>query len=180
MTLINWAGLGTEETPIGDPVSYSVPDDKMKLPTQFDLGIGFGKTSVWSLGATILYQNTSDFGSRYNTIDNIQFEQAIRFSLGGYFIPNYKSFSNYLARIVYRAGVRHENTGLVINNKSITDTAFSAGFGFPIRGTFSNLNVLFEMGSRGTQSNNLVRERYLNVGFSLSFNDQWFQKRKYD
>jgi long-subunit fatty acid transport protein len=180
LTLINWAGLGTVETPIGDPVNYSVPDDKMKLPTQFDLGIGYGKNSVWSIGANILYQSTSDFGARYNTIDNVQFEQSVRFSLGGYFIPNYKSFSNYLARIVYRAGVRHENTGLVINNKSITDTAFTTGFGFPIRGTFSNLNVLFEMGSRGTQSNNLVRERYLNVGFSLSFNDQWFQKRKYD
>lgn len=180
LTLINWAGLGSEETPIGDATVYTVPDNKMKLPTKFDLGFGFGKSNVWSIGANVLFHNSSDFGTRYNTIDNIKFEKSIRYSLGGYYIPNYKSFSNYFSRVVYRAGVRYENTGLVINDKSITDTAFTAGLGFPIRGTFSNLNLLFEAGSRGTQSNNLVRERYLNVGFSLSFNDQWFQKRKYD
>jgi hypothetical protein len=29
-------------------------------------------------------------------------------SLGGYFIPNYNSFTSYAKRIVYRAGLKYE------------------------------------------------------------------------
>lgn len=178
LTLISWTSSGGE---IGiQDESLTVADTKLKLPSKFDFALGFGKKNHWSFGANVLMQNSSNFGNRYNEIDNVKFENATRYSVGGYFIPNYKSFTNYFQRVVYRAGFRYENTGLVINQKSITDTAITAGLGLPVRGTFSNMNLVFEYGMKGTQANGLVRERYFNVGFSLSFNDQWFQKRKFD
>lgn len=160
--------------------SLNVADSKLKMPSKIDFALGFGKKNQWSIGANVLVQNSSNFGNRYNEIDNVKFETATRFSFGGYIVPNYKSFTSYFQRVVYRAGFRYENTGLIINDKSIMDTAVTAGLGLPLRGTFSNMNLVFEYGKRGTQTNGLVQERYLNVGFSLSFNDQWFQKRKFD
>jgi hypothetical protein len=178
LSLISWTSSGGEIAVQEE--TLNVNDSKLKLPSKFDFALGFGKKNHWSLGANVLMQNSSNFGNRYNEIDNVRFENAMRYSFGGYYIPNYKSFTGYFQRVVYRAGIRYENTGLVINNKSITDTAITAGLGLPVRGTFSNMNLVFEYGTKGTQANNLVRERYFNVGFSLSFNDQWFQKRKFD
>lgn len=180
LALISWIIGGSESVIPGQTQDLQVADTKVKLPSKMDFGFGFGQTNKWTIGANLLFQNASNFGNRNNDITNVRFENATRFSLGGYYIPNYKSFSSYFDRVVYRAGLRYENTGLILNDKSITDTAATLGLGLPVRGTFSNVNFVFEYGSRGTQSNNLVRERYFNVGFSFSFNDQWFQRRKYD
>jgi hypothetical protein len=95
-------------------------------------------------------------------------------------LPNYNSFTNYFNKVTYRGGFRYENTGLVISNESIKEQAFSLGFGFPLGGTFSNLNIGAELGKRGTAKANLVQENFFNVMISLSVNDLWFVKRKYD
>ena len=82
--------------------------------------------------------------------------------------------------MVYRAGLRHENTGLIINNKSIEDSAVTFGLGLPISGSFSNVNLGMEYGRKGTKDANLIRENYINFIVSLSLNDKWFVKRKYN
>ena len=81
---------------------------------------------------------------------------------------------------MYRAGLRYENTGLVLQNKSITDAAMNVGFGLPLSGTFSNININFEYGKRGTTYYNLVEENYFNISIGLSLSDKWFIKRKFD
>ena len=113
--------------------------------------------------------------SRYSS-----FEDSKRFSLGGFYIPKYNSFTSYFDRIVYRAGLRYENTGLVLNNQSINDFGVTAGFGFPVGRNFTNLNLGVEYGQRGTTSKNLVRENYFNITIGLSFNDFWFKKRRFE
>ena len=104
---------------------------------------------------------------------------AIKYNIGGYYIPNYTSFSKYFQKITYRAGLRYENTGLIINNKSINDLGVTAGFGLPIIGVFSNINIGVEYGKRGTTSANLVQENYTNITIGLSLNDKWFQKKRF-
>jgi len=67
-----------------------------------------------------------------------------------------------------------------IKNETIRDYAFTAGLGLPLGGTFSNLNLGVEYGRRGTAKALLIEENYTNVILSLSLNDRWFIKRKYD
>ncbi len=90
-------------------------------------------------------------------------------SLGGYYIPKYMSFTSYLSRITYRAGLKFEKTGLVINNESINDFAFTLGIGLPLGGNFgvSNINLGLEVGKRGTTKANLIQENYVNIMVSL-------------
>ena len=45
---------------------------------------------------------------------------------------------------------------------------------------FSNLNVGFEFGSRGINSESLVKESFWALRIGLSLNDLWFIKRKYN
>ena len=101
-------------------------------------------------------------------------------SLGGYFIPNYNSFSNYAKRIVYRGGLRYEKTGLVVNGESINDMGVTVGFGLPITGVFSNVNLGLELGKKGTTKANLVEENYSKFSVGFSLNDKWFVKSKFN
>jgi long-subunit fatty acid transport protein len=165
---------------VDDEVEIQVANTKLKMPSKFSFGLGIGDTKKWIVGTELTFQGTSNFGNRFNDIDKVTYENATRFTVGGYYIPNYKSFTNYFERIVYRGGFRYENTGLVINNQPIEDAAVTLGLGLPLRGAFSNVNVGFELGNRGTQKGGLVREHYMNFSIGLSLNDRWFQKRKYD
>lgn len=152
----------------------------LTLPSRFSFGAGIGQTRKWFLGAEYTRQNTSQFSNPIFNVDNTTFEDASSFALGGFFIPNYNSFSNYFKRVVYRAGVRFEGTGLNINNESINEFGISFGVGLPVGGAFSNANIGFEFGQRGTTNQNLIQENFFTINISLSLNDRWFQKRKFN
>jgi hypothetical protein len=171
---------GTNEAVLGNVTDVPVADAHLKLPSKFTFGIGVGDTKKWIVGSEITFQSTSNFGNRFNDIDNVSYENATKFTLGGYYIPNYKSFSSFFERVVYRGGFRFENTGLVINNQPIEDVAATFGLGMPLRGAFSNINLGVEFGNKGTKNAGLVREHYMNFSIGLSLNDKWFQKSKYN
>jgi hypothetical protein len=171
----------TGETVV-DPQDIAVEDVTLKLPTRVAVGFGIGKVRHWLLGTEITFRNSSSMGNRfaYPELSNGTFENSQKYALGGYYIPDYNSFSSYFKRITYRAGMRYENTGLVVNDKPIDDMALTLGLGLPLRGTFSNINFGVEFGKRGTKAGDLVRENYTNFSVSLSLNDLWFIKSKYD
>ena len=152
----------------------------LTLPTKTAFGLGIGQPKKWFLGAEYTFLKTSEFSNRIVNIDNTTFVDAASISVGGFYIPRYDSFNKYLKRVVYRAGIRFEDTGLEINNESINEFGISFGVGLPVGGFFSNANLGFEIGKRGTTNQNLVEENFINFQISLSLNDRWFVKRKYN
>lgn len=168
------------EFPVGDPINSTIGIEKLNIPSSYQIGFGYGKEKKWFVGAEYASQQMSNFGNRYASSLQVNYENAQRFSVGGQFIPKYNSFSSYWSRVTYRAGLRFENTGLVIENESIRDSGITFGLGLPIGYSISNINVGFEFGKRGTTRANLVEENYFNLLLSISFNDRWFVKRKYD
>ena len=160
--------------------NIGVADTKIKLPSKLSFGSGFGQVKKWLVGGEITFIQTSVMSNRFTDINGATFENSVRYSLGGFFIPNYNSYSSYYKRMVYRGGLRYENTGLVIQDKSITDFAANIGLGMPLGGTFTNINIGLEIGKRGTKYYNLVEENYINISVGLSLSDKWFVKRKFD
>lgn len=168
------------QSPQLNPSLITELENKLNLPSKLTFGAGIGQAAKWTVGAEVSFKENSKFTNRLPDITNVTFKNGTKYSVGGYYIPNYNSYTNYLNRIVYKAGLRYENTGLIINNKTITDAAFTVGLSLPLKNTFSSLNLSFEHGSRGTTANNLVRENYNLFSVGLSFNDKWFVKRKYN
>lgn len=185
LTLSNARTIATVQfSPTTDPFvidsqEIDVADTELKLPSKFAFGAGFGEERKWLVGAEFTLTQSNSLKNRFEDITSATFENAKKFAVGGYYIPEFNSFSSYFKRITYRAGLRYENTGLIINNKSIEDAAVTLGFGFPVPGSFSNINLGVEYGRRGTKAAELVRENYINFTISLSLNDKWFVKRKY-
>ena len=172
--------LSTSAVIVIERQNISVEDTKIKLPSKLSFGSGFGQLKKWLVGGEITFIQNSVMSNRFTDINDATFENSVRYSLGGFFIPNYNSYSSYYKRIVYRGGVRYENTGLVIQDKSITDFAANIGLGMPLSGTFTNINIGLEIGKRGTKYLNLVEENYINLSVGLSLSDKWFVKRKFD
>ncbi len=152
----------------------------LTLPSKLSFGAGIGKPTKWFVGAEYTAENTSKFFNPLYSNLTTKYEDGYNVSLGGFFIPMYNSFNNYFKRVVYRAGVHYEKTGLNINDESINEFGISFGLGLPVGNLFSNANLGFEIGKRGTTTNNLIQENFVNFQLSLSLNDRWFQKRKYD
>ncbi|MEL6919065.1 MAG: hypothetical protein AAFO99_15215, partial [Bacteroidota bacterium] len=158
--------------------AQNLANTELKVPTTTTFGLGFGKDKKWFLGAEYSFQELSSFTNDFISLDNLVYEDASTFAFGGFFIPDYSTFSSYLKRITYRAGVRYEKTGLVLNDKEINNFGINFGLGLPLGGSFSNLNLGFELGRRGTTAANLIEESYFQINLGLSLNDRWFLKRK--
>jgi len=163
-----------------DLAAEGLDNTTLTLPSKISFGIGIGRPHKWYFGGEYTSLQTSKFSNRIFDIENATFEDASTFAFGGFLIPQYTSFNKYWKRIVYRAGVRFENTGLKINNESINEFGISFGVGLPVGRMFSNANLGFEVGKRGTTNQNLVEEKFVNFQLSLSLNDRWFVKRKFN
>ena len=168
------------DSSIVDLESDDLAETSLILPSKTNFGIGIGKPRKWFVGVDYTFLEASRFSNRFVEIDNTTFEDAESLSIGGFFIPKYDSFGSYWKRIVYRTGLRLEQTGLVVNNESIEEFGISFGIGIPVGRFFSNANLAFEWGQRGTTASNLVKETFFNINISLSLNDRWFEKRKFN
>lgn len=179
------ASQNTREIAIsGDNPSKLEDARSLKLPSKLSFGAGVGEIRKWLLGAEVNLQSTGNLVNFYNEVYNpsynVVYGKGSKYSIGGYFIPNYKSYTSYAKRITYRGGLKYEKTGLIIDSESINDMGFTLGIGMPLSGTFSNINFGFELGKKGTTTSNLVQENYANINIGFSLNEKWFEKRKFN
>jgi long-subunit fatty acid transport protein len=152
----------------------------VNMPFKLALSAGIGEARKWLIGGKITYQNSVDQASIYNSASNVGYGKYGSVSLGGYYVPNYSSFTSYFDRVTYRAGFKFEKTGLIINSERINDVGLTLGAGFPITGSFSNINFGMEFGKRGTKSSGLIQENYANFSIGFSLNDKWFERSKFN
>jgi long-subunit fatty acid transport protein len=168
----------------GDNTNTQEDARSLKLPSKLSFGAGLGENRKWLLGAEVSLQSTGNLVNFYNEVYNpsynVVYGKGSKYSIGGYFIPNYKSYTSYAKRITYRGGLKYEKTGLIIDSESINDIGLTLGMGMPLSGTFSNINFGFELGKKGTTTSNLVQENYANINIGFSLNEKWFEKRKFN
>ena len=164
-------------------------DGSVRMPVRTVIGFGLGKENKWYVGVNSEFSGKASGENVFKDFEAVyKYGNAERFSIGGYYIPKINSISSYWDRVTYRAGLRFEDTGLLVkgnptstNFTAIKDYGINVGVALPLPRQISTLNLGFEYGQRGTTNNNLIKENYFNVRLSLSLNDiQWFKKRRID
>ena len=156
------------------------PNETISFASKVSVSAGIGEARKWLVGGKIVVQGASDLSNSYNVSPDVTYGRYSSLSLGGYYIPNFNSYTNYLKRIVYRGGLKFEKSGLIVKSESIDNIGLTMGLGLPITGSFSNMNIGFEIGKKGTTSSGLIQENYANISIGLSLNDKWFEKRKFN
>ena len=149
---------------------------KIQFPLSFGLGLSFEKQDHWLLGADFKWQNWNNY-TAFEISDSLVNSYQVTF--GAEVIPDINAFTKYLKRIRYRVGFSYNSTYLELRGKHLNDYAFSLGFGLPIRGIKTGLNLGLQVGSRGTTQSDLIKETYFKFVIGFSIYESWFVKRKY-
>jgi long-subunit fatty acid transport protein len=153
---------------------------KFKLPLIHNFGIAFQKNNKWLIGADYRMGKWSDL-----TIGGVNqdLQDTYGVSVGGQITPDITSIGSYFNHVDYRAGFSYDKTYISINDQDIKQMAVSFGFGFPLRSTpltIYKINFTTELGKRGTVSNGLLEEKFINFHLGFTLNDKWFRKLRFD
>ena len=168
-------GSGTEV--VKDTIAFAENyGGNIVIPFMFGLGIAFDETDKWTAGADFKWQNWKKF-TAFNLSDSLVNSYSV--SAGAEFVPDINSYSNYLKRVRYRIGFLYNSTYLELFGKHLNEYAITLGFGTPVRGMKTALNISVQVGTRGTTQANLIRESYLRFTIGFSIYERWFVKRKY-
>jgi len=175
-SLSNQYGGDIEEI---DLAALNLDKTEIIVPKSQTIGLGIGVETKWFIGGEFEQTDGGGLDNKLFSLDNVEFKKGSRFSFGGFYIPKYDSFTSYFSTIVYRLGLRIEDSGLNIQDQSIKEVGFNFGFGIPFQG-FSNLNIGFELGKRGTTNSGLIQENFFSIRLGMSLSDLWFVKNKYN
>ena len=156
---------------------------KIVLPQSLGVGITLkkeeipGKTDSWLIGFDYQTQNWAKF-SDFGIKDSLK--NSMSASFGMEYTPMSGIMSKYWRRVHYRIGARYDKTYLQLRNTQLPEYAVGFGLGLPLRRSKTSINFGFELGQRGTLNNNLVKEDFVQVVFSLSVNEFWFIKHHFE
>ena len=149
---------------------------KIVIPLMAGGGIGLEKPEKWLVSIDYRWANWKKF-TAFDLTDSLVNSQQI--SAGAEFLPDINSYTNYLKRVRYRVGFMYNNTYLKLRGKQLNEFAVTVGFGLPLRGVKTALNISAQVGMRGTTEADLIRETYLRFIIGFSIYERWFIKRKY-
>ena len=168
------------EVPVNE-VSSELIDTNVELPTRLGIGFGITRERNWGVGLEYNFESEPDFSNMpFNKVNNLSYSSTSSFKLGGYYIPRYNDPQKYFNRVNYRLGLRYEELPFSIGGEQVEEYGISFGVGLPAGRIFTNANLGVEYGFRGKVSDNLVEEEFLSLFLSFSFNDLWFQDRKFN
>ena len=166
---------GTNEI-VKDTFVNSVEKGSMILPKYTNLGLAYS-LDKWLFVFDYSTQNWSDY-ELFEESDSLKNSQRI--SGGLQYTPDISSVNQFYKRCHYRVGLALNTTPLQINNTQLEDKSISFGIGIPIKKNKSTYDISLILGQRGTTSNNLLKENYVKIGLSMSFEGIWFVKQKYN
>ncbi len=165
-----------------DTIAYTSSEKgNVTDPMGFGIGASYARTDSWLVGFDYRFDKWSNFSS-FGIKDSLT--DSHKFSLGGQIIPDDAS-SSYLKRMDYRLGAKFTQSYLKLRGEQLNDFGITIGIGLPIRnlsvrGSRSMINFGIEAGKRGTLTNNLIQENYVNFYFGISVYERWFFKRRYE
>jgi len=162
-----------------DLSATGLKNTNVKIPSSLSFGLGFGEDKKWFLGLNYMRTDEGGFKNQLMALDNVEFKSSQTFSVGGFLLPKYDSFTSYFKTLTYRIGLRYKSGGLYVNNQQINEIGLNFGFGIPLAG-ISSANLGFEFGQRGTNKASLVKEKFFSIRIGVSLNDLWFVRSMYN
>lgn len=170
-------GFGNQvESPI-DTLKYVKNENvNINIPNGYGVGISVDNGESWTIAADFNWAGWEGF-TMNGVNDSLQ--NSWNVAIGASYKPISTSISKYYKKITYRAGFHFDKTYYNLYGQSINKYGITFGFGLPVPRSLTSLNVAIELGSMGTVKHNLVKENYFNISVSMSINDRWFVKKRY-
>ncbi len=176
---INPNGNFGGDSEIIDLSLMGLKETNIKIPKSISFGLGFGEDKKWYLGVNYKKTDAGGYKNQLMSLENVEFNSSQTYSLGGFYLPKYDSFTNFFSTVTYRAGLIYKSGGLYVNNQQVNEIGLNFGFGIPLAG-ISSANLGFEIGQRGTNKSSLIKEKFFSIRIGVSLNDLWFIRSMYN
>jgi hypothetical protein len=171
--LVNASGIESPRDTLLVTAGYK---GRIIIPMMIGGGFSFDKRDKWVVGVDYKWQNWEKFRA-FNLTDSLV--NSWQVNVGGEITPDIYNFGNYLARVHYRLGFAYGKTYVNLRNQDLNEYTISFGFGLPLRGMKTMLNLGGEYGVRGTTAEHLIRESHFKIVIGFSIYERWFVKRRY-
>lgn len=148
------------------------------IPSSMSAGLSVAKGDYWTVGVDYTYFDYSNFKDFNGEVQSWG-TSGWKLSVGTEFTPDPTSLGNYLKRMTYRTGISYDKYPYLFNGNMVKDFGINFGFSMPVS-RFSSLDFAFKVGQRGNLTDNTIEENYFKIYFGMTFNDQWFIKRRFD
>jgi hypothetical protein len=159
---------------------------QVKFANELGLGVSLNYQNKLLMEFNYLFSDWSGTGMDKVTgfrnigqsVFSVTSSQSFRFGME--YVPNRSDIRYYYKRCSYRAGAYYNKEYYKLNGHQINSYGLTFGMTLPVFRWYNGLTLGVDIGQRGRNYDNLVRERYVN--FSVGFNifDIWFQKPKYE
>lgn len=173
-TIINGAAIN--DTIVNDTVKGSG-----KIPGMIGLGIAYYNGEKSAYTAEVKFGNWSNYYNEASGDVKGSLNNSMHVALGGYFRPNYKSFTSFWKRAYYKYGFYYDKDPRVVANENLTKYGVTLGTTLPFvfQRKVAHADVSIDYGKSG--SGTIIEEKYFKINFGFTFNDDdWFIKRKYN
>lgn len=149
--------------------AYSVPET-------WGAGLNWSHDNLM-VEADFTYQPWSK--AKFGTIEHFEtteFADRYRAGIGAQWQPNYRG--GYFGRVNYRLGAYYNRDYLMVLGNNVRDMGLTLGFGLPVPGFKSLVNIGIEYRHRQATPLALIKENYINLTLGINFNEMWFRKSK--
>lgn len=174
-----------ETTTITDTENASIKGN-ITLPKNIQFGFTIGKKNYWTLSAELAFSEWEKFA--LNSYEN-ELKNSNKIIIGGSITPNNQALGkeNYWKSIQYNCGLKYGLSEVVYNNTQLPEYGINIGLSLPLRRfkyeteTFgSMINIGLGYMHRGDGDVSKINEDYINLNLSITLNDKWFIKRKFN
>lgn len=157
---------------------------EVKLPANLLAGASYRLRNNWIFAASMRFEPWTQASATLPVTGLVtgQLHDRMRISGGVEWIPaGISQLESYLARIAYRLGFYRDN--LYVSPSSAVGTkidviAVTGGLGLPTLFAGTRVDLVFEIGTRGTLDQNLVRDRFVGLSATVNVGERWFVKRR--
>lgn len=141
----------------------------VEFPLEFNFGITYHINNVNSFTTELQFQNWSSAVYSYSSVHQGYYEDRLKMGVG----YQYHAYARpqgvgFLSSLRYSVGATYDDGFLSISGQDIETYMLHAGVAIPSPRSRSSIDLSFNYGVRGTESQNLVKESIW--GFKLSLN----------
>lgn len=155
-------------------------DGTIEIPLEFNLGITYNPSRLFGISAEYLYQNWNNAQYSFNPSQEQYYTDRNRIGIGAQFhaYENERS-SGFFGNLRYSSGLSYDTGHLKIDGVSVETLMFSAGVGILSPRAASSVDLSFQLGLRGTKSNDLVQETIWGLKLSLNLAELMFIRQRF-
>lgn len=153
--------------------STEILSEDWDVPLDVAIGVGRGMNEH-SFAGEIAFKG---WGSVTEPIEIANtFENALRFSFGWEWMPQYSAFDPLWRTLTFRGGIyKQEHYALSASGNQSNRTAVTGGLGIPFNRRHARIDIAFEFGIMGTESNDGVAEKFAVISVGFNNSELWFK-----